>query len=312
MPKAAIQARNILGDKPYQRRARAALPILVSAAASWDTLIYQDLARRLNMPNPRNLDYVLGCIGREIEVLANLWKVEIPPIEIIVINKSESLPGRGADPFLKRIKDRVGFMDRHGLVSIAQDQVFQYPQWRAVQAAILRSSQFPTKLSGIPFPGEGATGEDAVNGPTLDRAMWARRDISETMKMRLVSSRVGQGAYRDNVMQIEKRCRITGIADRQYLRASHIKPWCKSTDLEKLDGYNGLLLSPHVDLLFDHGWISFSNNGKLLLSAKLAPTVLVAWGIPKDLNVGEFRAEQRKYLAWHREAYGFWGQDGKT
>jgi HNH endonuclease len=309
MPKAALRARNILGDKPYQRRARAALPILISSAAAWETLTYQDLARRLNMANPRNLDYVLGCIGREIETLANLWKVEIPPIEIIVINKSEGLPGRGADPFLKRIKARVGFMDRHGLVSIARDQVFQYSQWPAVQATILGSPQFQL---GIPFPVESVTGEAAVNGATLDRAICARRDISETMKMRLVSSRVGQGIYRDSLMKIEQRCRVTRIADGRYLRASHIKPWCKSNDREKLDGYNGLLLSPHVDLLFDHGWISFSEDGKLLLSVKLAPNVLAAWGIPKDLNVGQFKPEQCKYLAWHREAYGFGGPDAKT
>jgi putative restriction endonuclease len=89
------------------------------------------------------------------------------------------------------------------------------------------------------------------------------------------------------------------------LRASHIKPWCKSDDREKLDGYNGLLLAPHVDLLFDRGWISFSDDGKLLVSDKLDRTVLTAWGIPENLNVGGFRPEQCKYLAWHRETFGF-------
>lgn len=141
--------------------------------------------------------------------------------------------------------------------------------------------------------------EDAVEGTIQQRT-----DIGPTQKAQLVNARRGQGIYRDNLEQIEKGCRVTGIADRRYLRASHIKPWCKSTDFEKLDGYNGLLLSPHIDMLFDHGWISFSDDGKLLLSAKLAPTVLAAWGIPKDLNVGQFKPEQRNYLVWHREAYG--------
>jgi putative restriction endonuclease len=60
-----------------------------------------------------------------------------------------------------------------------------------------------------------------------------------------------------------------------------------------------------VSLLFDRGWISFSNDGKLLVAAELNPTVLAAWAIPQDLNVGEFRPEQRNYLAWNREAFGF-------
>jgi hypothetical protein len=305
MPKAAIKAHDIQGDQLYQRRARKALPLLISAAASWKTITYQSLARQLKMPNARNLDYVLGCIGREIETLADLSKVDIPHIELIVINKGNRQPGPGADPFLKRIKARIGDVDRHGLVSIAQDLAFRYPKWRAVQSAILGAPNISANVSESSFSAEGITDKEALSGATLDRAIWARRDISETSKMRLVSSRVGQGVYRENVQRIEGRCRVTGIGDARYLRASHIKPWSKSNDRERLDGYNGLLLSPHWDLLFDHGWISFSDNGELLLSATLDPSVLGAWLIPKALNVGQFRPEQRKYLAWHREAFGF-------
>jgi putative restriction endonuclease len=139
----------------------------------------------------------------------------------------------------------------------------------------------------------------------VEETIHQRTDIGPREKARLVSARRGQGIYRDNLEQIEKRCRVTGIADGRYLQASHIKPWCKSDDREKIDGYNGLLLAPHVDLLFDRGWISFSDDGKLLLSETLDLKVLGAWGIPKDLNVGQFRSEQCQYLAWHREAFGF-------
>jgi HNH endonuclease len=147
-------------------------------------------------------------------------------------------------------------------------------------------------------------GQDVADDE-VEEFLQQRTDIGPTEKAQLINARRGQGVYRINLEQIEKRCRVTGIADQRYLRASHIKPWCKSTDLEKLDGYNGLLLSPHVDLLFDRGLISFSDDGKLLMSSALNQMVLSAWGISTDLNVGEFRPEQCTYLAWHRQAFGF-------
>jgi predicted restriction endonuclease len=101
-------------------------------------------------------------------------------------------------------------------------------------------------------------------------------------------------------MQIESECRVTRLTDSNYLIASHIKPWSHSNDNEKLDGNNGLLLSPHIDKLFDNGHISFSNNGDMLISSKINPDVLSLWSIDKDLNVGGFNKQQQKYLEYHR------------
>jgi predicted restriction endonuclease len=85
------------------------------------------------------------------------------------------------------------------------------------------------------------------------------------------------------------------------LRASHIKPWAASNNDEKLDGFNGLLLSPHVDHLFDRGFISFQDSGGILVSKELNPSVLEKWSISAGKNVGEFRPGQISYLAYHRE-----------
>ena len=71
-----------------------------------------------------------------------------------------------------------------------------------------------------------------------------RADIPETEKQQLVMARRGQGLFRTRVELFERACRITGLRQRAHLRASHIKPWRNSTDVEKLDGQNGLLLSP--------------------------------------------------------------------
>jgi hypothetical protein len=119
--------------------------------------------------------------------------------------------------------------------------------------------------------------------------------------VQLIHARRGQGVFRDNVLSREPRCRITGISDPSYLRASHIKPWSKCDDVEKIDGDNGLMLSPHVDFLFDRGLISFQDDGELMVSQQIRDGVLSAWAISCPINVGSFSAGQRKYLQHHRE-----------
>jgi len=124
--------------------------------------------------------------------------------------------------------------------------------------------------------------------------------VSDTEKDQLIRARRGQGVYRANVMEVEKRCRVTGIEDPTHLRASHIKPWRDSDNSERLDGNNGLMLSPHIDHLFDGGFISFGNDGTLIVSAKLDRTIMMAWNIPSNLCVGKFNEKQSYYLDYHR------------
>ena len=133
-----------------------------------------------------------------------------------------------------------------------------------------------------------------------DVALQGRTDIGATEKIQLVKARRGQGVFKANVRLNETGCRITGITDPLHLRASHIKPWSKSTDIEKLSGCNGLLLAPHVDHLFDKGLISFEDDGKMLVSPSLEGNVMEKWGIPPQLNVGIFKPEQNIFLAYHR------------
>jgi hypothetical protein len=91
-----------------------------------------------------------------------------------------------------------------------------------------------------------ATVEDRITGPTF--------------REQIVRARRGQGVFRANVLLREESCRVTRVAEPRHLKASHIKPWRDATDAERLDGANGLLLSPHIDHLFDEGYITFSNN----------------------------------------------------
>jgi putative restriction endonuclease len=130
-----------------------------------------------------------------------------------------------------------------------------------------------------------------------------RTDIPHTEVVQLIKARRGQGLFKSRVELVELGCRVTGLRRPQHLVASHIKPWRSANDGEKLDGYNGLLLSPHVDHLFDRQFISFSDTGRILVSSKLTPEVLATWSIDPGRNVGAFAPEQCRYLEYHRETF---------
>jgi hypothetical protein len=126
--------------------------------------------------------------------------------------------------------------------------------------------------------------------------------LGPTEKEQIIKARRGQGQFREGVLAYEKRCRVTGVEDPEFLVASHIKPWRSATNEERLDGENGLLLTPNIDRLFDRGFISFSDGGDLMIAPSSSRDCLRKLGLPVDgpLNVGPFSANQRRYLAFHR------------
>ena len=127
--------------------------------------------------------------------------------------------------------------------------------------------------------------------------------IPKTDRVALILARVGQGRFRMNVRAVEQRCRVTGVTQSEHLIASHIKPWRHSDDSERLDGQNGLMLTPTVDHLFDKGFISFSDEGKLLVSTVLDNVILEQFSLPLNsgTDAGTFSKQQRSYLKYHRD-----------
>jgi len=128
--------------------------------------------------------------------------------------------------------------------------------------------------------------------------------IPETERLAIVRSRIGQGLFKYRVRQIESRCRITGVDNPTHLIASHSKPWRDATNEERLNGENGLLLTPSIDHLFDRGFIGFENNGELIISPAAHRPSLQRMGIETDriVNVGSFSQGQREFLEFHRES----------
>lgn len=141
--------------------------------------------------------------------------------------------------------------------------------------------------------------EDRSLEDVQQKAIELDQSISPTEREQLTKARVGQGLFRLRVQSIEKTCRLTGIADARFLVASHIKPWKIGDNNERLDGHNGLMLAPHVDKLFDRGWISFEDNGDVLVEQS-AKVVTSSWGLSGVTNVGAFTREQQVFLRYHR------------
>jgi hypothetical protein len=125
-------------------------------------------------------------------------------------------------------------------------------------------------------------------------------DASVTFKEQLVKARRGQGVFRASVMLVEEGCRVTHVTDAKHLRASHIKPWRDASNAERLNGQNGLLLSPHIDHLFDQGYVSFSATEELLIVPEVQTDLLDKWGIDVSTRVGAFTREQQAFLNYHR------------
>ena len=124
---------------------------------------------------------------------------------------------------------------------------------------------------------------------------------SSTDRQAVVMSRIGQGLFRQQLLKYWTRCAVTGISITQILRASHIKPWRKSTNQERLDPFNGLLLVGTLDLLFDAGLISFTDSGQMLISTRLSPDDRVTLNVHEHLHLHMIEDAHQPYLAFHRQ-----------
>lgn len=127
--------------------------------------------------------------------------------------------------------------------------------------------------------------------------------LTVTQRLQLAKARVGQGLFRKRVILLDGACRVTGVSDTRVLVASHIKPWREASNAERINGHNGILLSPHVDALFDEELITFEDDGQMQVHPSLPADVLYRWSIDPARRVEPFRKEQRLFLARHRELF---------
>jgi hypothetical protein len=130
----------------------------------------------------------------------------------------------------------------------------------------------------------------------------------------LVVQRVGQDIFRDGLIEYwQGRCAVTGLAVTSLLRASHIKPWAScETDAERLDVFNGLLLSPNLDAAFDRGYITLADDGAVLVSVRLDRAALVTLGLDAPMRIRALTPSHLHYLKYHRANVFQWGELPRT
>lgn len=128
----------------------------------------------------------------------------------------------------------------------------------------------------------------------------ADRAEQNTETVRLQKARLGQGQFRADLFEVWGRCPLSGVSTPELLRASHIKPWRASDRQERLDPNNGILLAVHFDCLFDNGFISFDEDGRLLISDRLSPEERAAFPVLDPARRIALTGGHLPYIAHHR------------
>ncbi|WP_051683192.1 HNH endonuclease [Sphingomonas sp. UNC305MFCol5.2] len=281
---AANDDKSIAGG--VQRRAPASAPNANSALAK--TLSLLGFETRHRTQKLTMLEHAAGMIAY-LKNDTTRYPMVIHPWYDAIADRLHSLPGVARDP------DRVFYINSN----MSAFPVYQDPS-RATSSryGIALEAKDAASLGRLILLLERYR---TISTPSGDVIVGAG-DNGTTERASYRLARIGQGKFRLDLNQAWNwRCALTGIELQELLRASHIKSWGDSDDGERLDPFNGLLLAAHVDALFDRHLISFSDEGRLLLSARLSETLLRRLAIdPVNARISGLDARHRVYLAHHR------------
>lgn len=265
---------------------------------TWDFRVDNDLPEAAEFEKTCNSGESLKTswstgVRTNMEIGSELLMVRqgTPPRGIIGVGRSISIPTK---------------QPRHD--DQKRDGNYVETEWRFLyERPVVPEERLPANFRGMRGGGQTVPDDLAKELISLFHGNRTRIDkeiieiTPDTERPAIIMARRGQGLFRDRVISTEQKCRLTGIENPFFLRASHRKPWnrCENGG-ERLDGHNGLLLSPNIDYLFDRGFISFNDDGSLLVSPHIDRNDLSRLGVPFDANVGAFSERQRHYLEFHR------------
>lgn len=119
-------------------------------------------------------------------------------------------------------------------------------------------------------------------------------------KEAIIKVRVNQGVFRNKLLKRFSYCCLCGMSNKNLLIASHIKPWNVCDSIEKLDCDNGFLMCPNHDRLFDQGWITFADDGKIIISEALLESDRTALNLNDNMCI-LLTDKNREYLKYHRQ-----------
>lgn len=255
-------------------------------------------------PKPAEFGLVGGNWSREGWLLPVFWTRVSPPVrpKAIIGQLGPLLPDKYSP-----IHPVSGNGNQKAYLAEIDQAVFEIITQRATydRASLLRGG-----ANSLTFEIVTEILED-----TVEREISRDLSLSDTERHAVIRARRGQGKFRTNLEAVERACRLTGISNPSLLIASHIKPWrlCETAS-ERLDGMNGLLLTPDADLLFDRGFISFHPEGEVMVSERVDKFDLRRLGFdqlaierfgfeeaPAVWKTDAFLPRQQDYLAYHRK-----------
>ncbi len=255
------------------------------------------VARSYAYESPKPLEF--GSVGRNWEAIG--WRVDVSFSE----TPTEFRPAQWIDHLRPLLPAKYSPLlpDGRGVQSV---YLTELPRALALAlaellgaetVALARSELVMDRSADVPTP------EITIWEEHLRRNIENDEKLPTTEREALVLARRGQGLFRERVQRIEAHCRITRVDRPEHLRASHCKPWRDCTHAERLDAENGLLLTPSIDHLFDRGFISFADDGRVLVSPVAHRESLIRMGvaIDREFNVGRFTARQSGFLEYHRD-----------
>ncbi|WP_018622350.1 winged helix-turn-helix domain-containing protein [Spirosoma luteum] len=163
---------------------------------------------------------------------------------------------------------------------------------------ILASDSNPTRINKHEIDNYILENINIVNIERKILEIKSSKILSKTEKLNLILSRIGQGNFRKDLLRLYGKCCLSGYTFSNILIASHIKPWRFADNTERLDKFNGFLLIPTFDKLFDLGYITFENDGRIIISQQLSKPE--ALEINSNMKIFVFE-NSKKYLEYHRK-----------
>lgn len=278
--KNAIEAL-MMGEKLYQQRARKVLPLIVWYALNKKKIYYSDLAKEAMIPNPRNLNYILGCIGSALVELEDEWDADIPPIQCIVVNKATGIPGEGVAWFINKNKfNKFTPKQKEETLQKMSENVFLFKYWLEVLRYFkLRPIKKKSAIVKESDDSEQDEIDEELQNETIDMIKKRLKTVSNNKEV-LIKIK-GKIWKRNNfIIGLIKRfrgykCQICGYTFKKknggfYIEGAHIIE--KRTGKGKETPGNIIILCPNHHKEFDFGskeiikhtekWIKFKMGNK--------------------------------------------------
>jgi hypothetical protein len=234
---------------------------------------------------------------------------KFPPVKVDSFYKAMKLAGweslYKAKTAVDRYKIALTFLD--AMIVEAEEYRVELNDRLDVQGVVWCVSggwndlKVPTDWTNDPEARANAEAEEYLKEFKELDAEPAADALTPTEKLALVKARRGQGKFREDLVRYWDCCALTECSHLRLLVASHIKPWKPSDNRERLDPFNGLLLSPNLDRAFDRGLITFEDSGKIRISRLLPTKDRKALGIHSALRLRKRSTRHFQYLKFHRE-----------